>query len=144
MSSAKLALACALAAVSLCACGIAQKPLAGTPNLASNPGTNARRDDPRTVHLPCLRQYHLRFSQYIASREVNGTPMQLPAIQIEKPPIGPTVVFYPTPGLAQGVQIAGDAQGAEVIGAALVYVSPLAPDKLLTEVENCVGILVTG
>jgi hypothetical protein len=144
MSSAKLALACALAAVSLCACGIATKPLAGTLNLNSKPGTNARRDDPRTIHLPCLRQYHLRFREYTASRDVNGIPIDLPSIQIGKPPIGPTVVFYPTPGLAQGVQIAGDAQNAEVIGAALIYVSPEAPDKLLTEVENCVGIQVTG
>jgi hypothetical protein len=143
MSSAKLALACALAAVSLGACGIAKKPLAGTRNLASNPGTNARRDDPRTVHLPCLRQYHLRFRQYTASREVNGIPLQLPAIQIGTWPVGPTVLFYPTPGLAQGVQIGGGAQGAEVIGAALLYTN-LASDKELTKVENCVGILVTG
>jgi hypothetical protein len=141
MSSAKLALACALAAVSLCACGIAKKPLAGTPDLSARPGTNARLDDPRTIHLPCLRQAHLRLKEYIA-------PGHLPAIQIGSLSDGPTVIFYPTPGIAQGIQINGGALGAEVIGASLLYTNSGRPrsasDHELTKIENCLGIQVTG
>ena len=58
-------------------------------------------------------------------------------------PDGPTVSFEPTPGDAQGIQIHGQAQGAEVIGSALLYPNQ-APSQLLTQVENCVAQGVSG
>jgi hypothetical protein len=64
-------------------------------------------------------------------------------MQIGTKPYGPTVYFEPTPGIAQGLQIDGKAQAAEVIGAALLYPN-LASDALLTKVENCVAEGVSG
>ena len=42
-------------------------------------------------------------------------------LQVGAAPAGPTVVFTPTAGAAQAQQIDGNAQGAEVIGPALMY-----------------------
>ena len=61
-------------------------------------------------HLGCLRDDHL------AVQILSPTKLQIGAA-----PAGPTVVFTPTPGAAQAQQIDGDAQGAEVIGTALLY-----------------------
>ena len=58
-------------------------------------------------------------------------------------PAGPTVQFQPTPGDAQGKQIGGQAQGAEVIGSALLYPNQ-APSSLLSKVESCVAKGVQG
>ena len=52
-------------------------------------------------------------------------------------------MFQPTPGAAQGEQIDGQAQGAEVIGTALLYPNQ-APDELLSKVETCVAKGVPG
>ena len=54
------------------------------------------------------------------------------------PSSGATIVFKPTAGVAEGQQIAGKAQGAEVIGAALVYPNH-EPGAQLTVIENCLG-----
>jgi hypothetical protein len=53
------------------------------------------------------------------------------------------VQFQPTPGDAQGVQIHGRAQGAEVIGSALLYPNQ-ASAALLSNVESCVAKGVQG
>jgi hypothetical protein len=144
MTLAKLALACSLAAVSLCACGIAAKPLAGSSNLTHSAGNYATVDDPRAVHLGCLQQSGLPpIRQYWTS----GAPPsgRLPAIQIGAPPAGPTAVFYPTPGAAQETQIINPAaQGAEVIGNALLYVTPQASDQELSKIEGCLAIDVVN
>ena len=67
----------------------------------------------------------------------------LPGMQIGTAPSGPTVAFEPTPGDAQGVQIHAQAQGAEVIGSALLYPNQ-ASDALLQKVEDCVAQGVSG
>jgi hypothetical protein len=59
-------------------------------------------------------------------------------LQIGHLPSGPTIVFAPTAGMAEGRQIEGKAQGAEVIGAALLYPNN-APGAELTVIENCLG-----
>ena len=66
-----------------------------------------------------------------------------PSFQVGVRPTGPTVIFLPTPGAAQAAQIDGQAQGAEVIGSALLYPNQ-APDKLLSKVETCVAKGVPG
>jgi hypothetical protein len=65
------------------------------------------------------------------------------AMQIGTRPYGPTVYFEPTPGAAQEMQIDGQAQGAEVIGSALLYPNQ-ASDQLLQQVEDCVALGVSG
>ena len=130
MSSAKLAVAVALAALSLSACGSTAKPVAGTPQAAikSHKGV----DDPRTKHLKCIRQDHL-----VVAR-VGRT-----GLQVGTPPAGPTISFEPTPGAAQALQIEGKVTGAEVIGSALLYPNQ-APDSELQKVEDCLAVGVTG
>jgi hypothetical protein len=136
MSPGKLVLPCALAALSLCGCGIAAKPLAGTPDLSARSGIHGRVDRLRRVHYLCLRGAGLEARPYTAT---GGRP----AIQVGSSPVGPAIVFEPTPGAAQELQIDGQVQGAEVIGSALLYPN-LASDKVLSTVERCIALDVTG
>jgi hypothetical protein len=137
MPSAKLAAAIVLSALSLSACGISSKPEAGTPKAIAT--GHKGLDDPRSKHTACLEQAHVAFhnEQYTVAGRV------LPSLQVGTAPTGPTAAFEPPPGDAQGVQIQGEAQGAEVIGSALLYPNQ-APDSLLSVVENCVGQGVKG
>lgn len=137
MPSAKLAAAIVLSALSLSACGITSKPEAGTPKAIAN--GHKGLDDPRTKHTDCLSQEHVPFT--LEQRAVAGKI--LPSFQVGTARSGPTVSFEPTPGDAQGVQIQGEAQGAEVIGSALLYPNQ-APDGLLSVVESCVAKGVSG
>jgi hypothetical protein len=138
MSAVKVAVACGLVALLISACGIPPKPAAGTPHLRKQSGFYALRDDPRVKHTACLRAAKVHFHQYFA-----GGKKHLPAIQVGSLPTGPTIIFYATPGIAQGLQITGQEQGAEVIGSALLYPNG-ASSKELTTVENCVAADVTG
>lgn len=136
MSHPKLALACGLMAVALTGCGIKAKPLAGTSHLDRARGNHAQVDDPRVKHVKCLRANGLPVHLYRASGA-------RPAIQVGSLPAGPTIIFEPTPGAAQGVQIEGEAQGAEVIGSALLYPNQ-ASDAELSKVEGCTALGVSG
>lgn len=122
-----------VAALVLSACGSSPKPNAGTPGAITTNHKNV--DDPRKKHLMCLHQEH------IPARRV--TIRGLPGMQIGVRPAGPTVQFQPTPGYAQGKQIGGQAQGAEVIGSALLYPNQ-ASSALLSKVESCVAKGVQG
>jgi hypothetical protein len=138
MSCAKVLVACGLAAVSLSACGTAKKPLAGTPGIATAPGLRGKLDDPATHNpnrLACLKGAGLPVTQVT----FNGDP----GLQIGTPPGGPSVTFLATPGAAQYAQISGSAQGAEVIGAALLYPNQ-GPDSELSLIENCLSSGVQG
>ncbi len=126
----KSVLCAVLAALCVSACGAAAKPEAGT--LKASATSHKGLDDPRQKHIVCLRQDH------IPVVKVGATAMQIAA-----KPYGPTVYFEPTPGIAQGLQIDGQSQGAEVIGSALLYPNQ-ASDQLLTKVETCVKLGVTG
>src|ERR1700761_8693402 len=114
MSKTRLVLACGLMAWLIGACGIQKKPEAGTPHVNKAPGSHAKYDDPRKGREKCLRKHHLRGRYYYAS---GGRP----AIQVGTPPTGPTIIFESTPAFAEGLQIEGKVQAAEVIGSALVY-----------------------
>jgi hypothetical protein len=130
MSSAKLALAVGLVAISLSACGSTAKPEAGTLKAAS---VNQKGvDDPRTTHVDCLHDDHIPVTEW-------GRWW----FQVGSKPSGPTVNFQPTPGAAQEAQISGSVEGAEVIGAALLYPNQ-ASDALLQKVEDCVAKGVSG
>jgi hypothetical protein len=133
MSSAKIAAACALAAVSLSGCGVASKPVAGSVQAA----TVAHHElaDPRTRHAKCLKADHIPYTE----KQVNGYP----SIQIGRAPGGPLAEFAPTPGAAQNVQIEGKSQGAMVIGSALVFPNQ-ASDALMTKVIACMDEGVSG
>lgn len=133
----KLVMACGLTAAVVSACGIKAKPIAGTPQINRAPGNHAKSDDPRAKHIKCLKQHHYRIHLYLTVGQ------RLPVIQVGTVPVGPTLVYEATPGIAQGLQIKGQAQAAEVIGSSLLYPNG-ASDHELTIVENCASIGVTG
>lgn len=130
MSAAKLALVACLGAIALSACGATTKPEAGTVKAASV--TSKGIDDPRTTHVACLQSEHIPVTEFARTW-----------LQIGTKPSGPTVHFEPTPGAAQELQIDGQVQSAEVIGAALLYPNQ-ASDSLLQKVEDCMAKGVTG
>jgi hypothetical protein len=136
MSKTKLVLACGLMALLLGACGIQAKPVAGTPNINKAPGSHTKWDDPRKGREKCLREHHIHGRYYLASA---GRP----AIQVGTPPTGPTIIFEATPAFAEGLQIEGKTQAAEIIGAALIYPNQ-AKSHVLKLVENCMAVGVAG
>jgi hypothetical protein len=133
MSSAKLAAACALAAVSLSGCGVASKPEAGSAQAATI--SKHQLADPRTKHIRCLKADHIGYHLLTI-----GT---YPSIQVGTKPAGPTIEFTATPGAAQNVQITGRSEGAAVIGSALVFPNA-ASDALMQKVDDCMARGVSG
>src|SRR5579862_1074919 len=103
MPHVKTAAAVTLAAIVACGCSSAVKPAQGHGKV-----DDARLDQPD--RLACLQSAHL------PAQLVGETGIQIGAL-----PSGPSIQFLPTPQAAQAAQISGQAQGAEVIGAALVY-----------------------
>lgn len=136
MSRGKLIVACGLTTLAVSACGMTAKPLAGQPNLNHAKGNHAQVEDPRIKHVRCLRSDGLPVTLFRATDA-------RPAIQVGSAPNGPTAIFEPTQQAATGVQIQGQAQGAEVIGAALVYPNQ-APNSVMNEVEKCMAVGVNG
>ena len=64
-------------------------------------------------------------------------------MQVGRLGIGPQIEFLPTSGAAQYVAIQGQAQGAEVIGAALLYPNQASGSELHV-IENCTALGVKG
>jgi hypothetical protein len=125
MSCLKALLAGGLAVVALSACGSTAKPSQG----------RGRVDDPRTGgpnYLQCIRDHGL------PAAEVGST-----GIQVGQAPGGAVIRFLPTPGAATAAQIGGDTQGAEVIGAALLYPNRASGSELQS-IEGCLGQGVKG
>jgi hypothetical protein len=120
--------ALAAVAAALAGCGaVAVKPAgAGAPGTATSRGRVAGPVDDR---LPCLRAHHL------SVRQVGSSDLVIAG--------GARVHFAPTAGAALAEQIEDRAQGAEVIGSALLYPGS-APDDELTRIENCLGAGVSG
>lgn len=133
MSLVRIAPLAVLAALVLAACGTTAKPQAGT--AAAIAASRKGIDDPRTKHIDCLRQFHIG----VRLERIDSDP----SFQVGVRPTGPTVQFLASPGAAQYAQIEGKAQGAEVIGSALLYPNQ-APAGLLNEVETCVEKGVQG
>jgi hypothetical protein len=140
MSSAKIAAACVVAVVSLSGCGVASKPEAGSVQAA----TIAKHSiaDPRTKHIRCLEADHIPFTELMVHNSWTQ-PSGDPSIQIGKAPSGPLAVFAATPGASQNVQIEGKAQGAMVIGSAVVYPNQ-ASDAFMEKVDKCMTLGVSG
>jgi hypothetical protein len=78
--------------------------------------------DPRAPVVDCLRD------DGVAARPVEPSAVLAGDVRID---------FLTTPGQAEARQISGEAQGAEQIGRALVWVGR-AGDELLDTVEQCV------
>ncbi len=127
-----LAPACALAAVTLSACGTSAKPVAGSPSLnRTKPAGRGVVDDLRTTHLRCLRKHFVVTRNGTADLFINTSAGLIRAS------------FAPTPGAAQEEQISGHVQGAEVIGSTLLYPGN-ASDSNLKTIEDCLSEGVSG
>jgi hypothetical protein len=125
---------CTLFVPLLTACGVGSKPQAGSANAKASSRKGV--DDARTRHVKCLEQKGIRGIHLYKTHSD-------PSFFVGAKDVGPTVIFLATAGAAQNQQIIGQAQGAEVIGSALVYPNR-ASDALMTVVEDCVAEGVSG
>ncbi len=116
MSLAKVAVVCGFMALLVSACGIQEAGGRHHHIYENHAVTTARVDDPRTPQVTCLKSDKLPFHEYYA----DGASI-CPRSRSARPPQGPTIIFYPTAGIAQGLQIMGQERAAEVIGSLLVY-----------------------
>jgi hypothetical protein len=133
MRSAKLTAACALAALTLSACGTTAKPQAGSADVSVHKaGARGVVDDPRLRHLQCLEATHMPVIERGKTDLLIGTP-----------PNQVAATFTPTPGAAQDEQISGHTPGGEVIGSAVLYPGS-APDSELQPIEDCLAQGVSG
>jgi hypothetical protein len=117
-------------------CGGAVKVQPTAPAGSTKLASRGKVDSPLTNmhnHLDCLRDYDHLVVQILSPTE----------LQVGPAPAGPTIVFTPTAGAAQARQIDGTAQGAEVIGTALLYPHQ-ASDSELTVIEDCLAQGVQG
>lgn len=96
----------------------------GTPG-SSPSGGSLGAYDPVAAPLRCMRRKHVH-----AYRDGGNV------IQVAPKATGPRVVFTSTQGDAQAAQIRGQAEGAEVIGPALLYVRD-SSDGLIKVMEKC-------
>jgi hypothetical protein len=119
MPHVKMVATLGVVAMILCGCSSSVKPPQGR-GQAEDPRTDAGR-------LGCLLSHHL------PARNVGRT-----GIQIGPLPSGPTIQFEPSNGAAETRQVEGAAQGAEVIGSALLYPHQASGSEL-TQIENCVA-----
>lgn len=115
------------AAAALGACGSTagggkqSNPAAGaapTPSAAPNPS------DKRGVALRCITDKGL------SARLVGAQSIQVGA------PTGPRIEVFVSGGEAEGQQFQGNAQGAEQIGSALLFLNQGSPD-VLSKLEDC-------
>jgi hypothetical protein len=128
------AVAFAAFALAVTGCGavkVQPSTQAGSSKLASRGAIDSPLTKMRN-HLACLRDAHL--SVRVAS------PTRL---QVGSAPGGPTIVFSSTPGAAQAYQINGSAQGAMVIGSALVYPNH-GSDREMSTIGSCLAQGVQG
>lgn len=118
--------------VAISGCGAAAKPVAGSSAAKTYQTNRLKTLSPRRLAFDCLLQHHVAAVDTVAA---GGHP----AIQAGPLPSGPTLVFEPTPGYAEGQKITGQAQGAELINNVLLY-----PNKAsLTQakvVEKCAAL----
>ena len=123
-----------LAVVALAGCASSFGHVAGSdvPASSTNPLGRGVIDRAPLPHLRCIRAAGLP-----------AVAVGLTGIQVGVLPAGPTIEFAPDPNTAEGEQIRAEAPGAEVIGAALLYVHG-APDAELKKLEGCLDEGVAG
>ena len=111
-------LAIALSAFLLAACGS---------DSGDSGGAGPNPNDKRAVALDCI----------VNTKGIDAELTGDNAIQVgSDPDTEPRIEFFVTSGEAEGRQFQGNAQGAEHIGNALLFVRE-ADDDLLEEIEGC-------
>jgi hypothetical protein len=110
--------ACALA-LAASGCGIG-----GDDDSIRNAGPNP--NDKRGVALSCIK-----------GEDVPATLIGEKSIQVDGP-TGPRIEFFVSSGEAEARQFQGEAQGAEQVGAALLFVNQ-GNDEVLKKIEDCLA-----
>jgi hypothetical protein len=127
---------CAAGVLGLSACGSKSNPPAassGAQTLAATlPKGRGVIDDPRHKSRACLLATKLGLALQGRDTEYVG-----------QGPDQAKITFLPTPGSAQYAQIAGEQEGAEVIGNALFYPQGMS-ESHLSKVEKCLSQGVSG
>jgi hypothetical protein len=133
-SSARALALTGLAAAALAGCGSSFTATAGSsiPAATAKPIGYGVIDNAPRPHAKCIRAAGLPV-----------TRIGLTTLQVGALPAGPTIVFATDPNSAENEQIDGQAPGAEVIGAAVLYVHG-APDPELAKLEACLQQGVAG
>jgi hypothetical protein len=133
-SSARAIVLCGLVAAALAGCGSSFKAVAGSnvPAATSKPLGYGVVDQAPLPHTKCIRAAGLP-----------AVRIGLTKIQVGALPAGPTIIFAPDPNAAEAEQIEDKAPGAEVIGAAVLFVHQ-APDSELAKLEACLDQGVAG
>jgi len=111
----------ALALIPLCVVAGCASASDGTPDASVDP------NDKRGVALACIKE-----------KGVDARPEGKDVIQVGDRRTGPRIQFYLSTGAAETTQFKGEAQGAEQIENALMYVRE-GDDRLLEELETCVA-----
>lgn len=132
MSTCARVLLCGLSVLLLAGCASLTKPPVTKRTASGALVSRGRIDDPRQKHFLCLQQHHLPVSE--------PTPHE---IQVGRPGVGPLIRFLPTAGIAQGVQMTGQVESAEIIGSALLYPND-GSDAELSVIESCAALGVQG
>ena len=102
----------------LAGCGSAGS---GTPDASVDP------NDKRAVALACMKE-----------KRIDARPEGKDVIQVGDRRTGPRIQFYLSTGAAETTQFKGEAQGAEQIENALMYVRE-GDERLLEELETCIA-----
>jgi hypothetical protein len=101
---------------------------------SSDAGPSEDDSDKRAVALDCLTE----------DKGVDARLGPEDTILLDGDEKAPRIQFFLTAGEAEAAQFEGDGEGAEQIGAALLYVRPEIRDDsedLLEDVENCLAEL---
>jgi hypothetical protein len=118
--------------VAISGCGATAKPEVGSPAAAPYQQNHLATLSPRRVAFECLRANH------VDAADVTTTGGH-PAIQAGPLPTGPTIIYEPTPGFAEGLKITGQAQGAELINNVLLYPNEASLSQAKI-VEKCAAL----
>ncbi|MDQ6778392.1 MAG: hypothetical protein M3071_19720 [Actinomycetota bacterium] len=124
--------------------GMAAAALAGCgSSFKSVPGSSVPAPTAKPIGFGVVDQAPLPHTKCMRAAGLQAVRVGPATIQVGSPPAGPTVVFAPDPNAAEAEQIQGVAQGAEVIGASVLYVHS-ASDTELSKVEACLRQGVAG
>ena len=101
--------------------------LAGCGSGGGSSGPTVDPNDKRAVALSCMKE-----------KRIDARPEGKDVIQVGDRKTGPRIQFYLSTGAAETTQFKGEAQGAEQIENALMYVRQ-GDERLLEELESCVA-----
>jgi hypothetical protein len=101
--------------------------IAGCGSSSGSSGPTVDPNDKRAVALQCMKEEHLP-----------ARPEGKDVIQVGNARTGPRIQFYLSTGAAETTQFKGEAQGAEQIENALLYVRQ-GDDQLLEKLEGCIA-----